>query len=132
MHKTANEDIVCYKLMSYAQVQWRTPFQSFPVALDIVQGKKDFCADDGWKGFPKDVVPTLYSKLFYVGGGYIHTYASEISAKAEKEHYQTNHIHLSVFECIIPKGTKYLEGRDSDFERGYASERIRFVKKIYG
>lgn len=130
-HKIAKEDIVCYKLMHYlGGDEWRTPYQNFLVVLDVIEGKKDFCADDG-EDLPKDITPNMSSNIFYVGGGYIHTYASEIDAKVEKNQYPTNYLHLSVFECIIPKGTKYLEGQDCDYMHEYASERIRFVKKIY-
>ncbi len=36
----------------------------------------------------------------------------------------------AVYECIIPKGTKYYEGCEIHKIHSYASKQIRFVKRL--
>ena len=120
----AEEDIVCYKLLQKGDYHiwgtkclFRTPYRKYYLSDSIISGKcclrafsilPDFHRS-GWKSFKE------------INGGAIHAYIDKEAAKAHMPNFCN-----ALFECIIPKGTKYAIGTDSDI----CAKKIKFVKPI--
>ena len=138
--KTAEEDIVCYKVLKYMKSSHSptgtilcTPFANQMVSEEIVNGNFDFEA----VGTPK--IEQEHNNEYSISEGYIHTCANKESADVMylqcvyyHETYCANQ--FEIYECVIPKGTRYYEGVYNNEKRisraSYASEKIRFVKKM--
>lgn len=138
--KVAKKDIVCYKVLKYMKSSNSptgtilcTPFANQMVSEEIVNGNFDFEA----VGTPK--IEQENDNEYSISEGYIHTCADKESADAVylqcvyyHESYCANK--FEIYECVIPKGTRYYEGvlsHDKLISRAsYASEKIRFVKKL--
>lgn len=141
----AKRDIVCYKVLQQHQCNTNpsntyivTPFQQCEVTDAQLNGSSPIKA----KFYPITSVPyENNSRLLYgwdVGEGYIHTYRSKRAAKKAIFAYSLDSDLLNpnwneqnwvtygvIYECIIPKGTKYYKGIDDADIRCYASEEIR-------
>ena len=72
-----------------------------------------------------------------INGGLIHTFEIKTSAMGVKDDDNTQD-NVEVWECIIPKGEKYVRGKFKTLQRGInysyfslGSKSIKFVKKIY-
>jgi len=116
--KVAKEDIECYKRISFVfkdngEINLVTPYQWTIVPIDVALGKKEFSASGsletkkGEKG------------EYTIFGGVIHTYAFERDAVCNQ---CSNEL---VVACIIPKGTKYIEGYDGWGNKTIAAEKIK-------
>ena len=119
----AEEDIVCYKQL---YVQWNnviiTPHTYVPIPIKCIQKNKrkrvPFKAEilNKFEFIWRHVLG--FSNI--VEGGFIHTYSSEPS-----------HCNIfcsdRIFQCIIPKGTKYFIDESGD---EYASEQIVFGDRL--
>ena len=122
----AEEDIVCYKrllpIFEKDGVKFITPYQLMEVPLEVIKGKADFKAegDKEIRGFNNE---------YTICGGFIHTYAFLRDALEEIDMDGQSGVNCDdiVLQCIIPKGTYYLEGQDSFGHRGFASRKIRFT-----
>lgn len=141
----AKRDIVCYKVLQQHQCNFNpnhtyivTPFQHCEIVDTQLNGSSPIKA----KFYPITSVPYQNnSRLLYswdVGEGYIHTYRSKRAAKKAIFAYSLDSDLLNpnwneqnwvtygvIYECIIPKGTKYYKGIDDADIRCYASEEIR-------
>lgn len=125
--KIAERDITCYKMLSIPESylfgvneDLKTPCTNTAVSKDIWTGKSPFLASGTFKA----KIETHYYKPFYViTSGVIHTFKYSFEAK---KHFGKESV---LFECIIPKGTKYIEG-DDGYNSCYVSEKIKFVKKL--
>ena len=140
--KVSKQDIVCYKVLkkkvsfewgaSEMVVEISTPYENFPISDNTINGKIEFCAT-GEKEVSDSIEHSGYK--YEVGGGYIHTCKTKKDAQSLVEHlrwfiFDPN---ILVYKCVIPAGTRYFEGATNPEKansRGYASEKIRFVKKI--
>lgn len=132
----AKNGIKCYKVVLWHDGKFTTPHQKTQIQKIVVDGKMPFFAD-GEKGIegidysPDDTnaSPNKYA----IGNGFIHTYKSLTSAWLLITHIQFI-MHAEyvcrIFECEIPKGTKYYEGEDGFHEAAFASEKINFIKEI--
>lgn len=114
--KVAKEDIECYKRITFlfngADIKFVTPYQWTSVPIDVVLGKEEFSALgslDAKKG----------EKEYTICGGVIHTYAYERDAAGNQCSDEL------VVACIIPKGTKYIEGYDGWGNKTIAAEKIK-------
>lgn len=117
--KTATEDIRCFKRIEFIggwySIAFQTPFMHRSVPIDALIGNKDFVAigdfnpikgSDGW---------------YYITEGVIHSYNTEAVAKL------VSYSDEIVVECVIPKGTDYIEGFDNWGYPCIASKKVRFV-----
>ena len=117
----AEEDIVCYKQL-YVNYKGEivTPYTNIPVPTKCIQKNKKkrvpFKAEilNKWKFILRHVLG--FSNI--VTDGFIHTFSSPP--------YYSLGWGDCVFQCIIPKGTKYFIGEDGE----YASEQIIFGERL--
>lgn len=123
--QTAEQDKTCYKIVVKREDGYFTPFLDEPIPLEVIKGKKTFKA----KG------KTLKLKNgcgYAIEGGNIHTYIyCSTAIYAVQSFVNTYGGTLLIFECVIPKGTKYYYGTGYAKTHEYASKQIRFVKQIY-
>lgn len=140
--KIAQNDIVCYKVIEEItsfndwlglwETTYLTPCWSKQVSKSVIKGNSDFTPDY-----------VLCQSVFRdeIKGGFIYTYKFSIGAVALRQrlladsedfrHKDKKQINYLIYECVIPKGTKYLEGGDEiTVCSAYASTAIRFVKKL--
>jgi hypothetical protein len=134
--KTAEEDIVCYKVLKIDrnfldQECAYTPYTGLQIGKCFLKGEADFHAFG-----PSDIkLENLYSSRYEVSCGFVHTCSDLESAKKLCECLLTFTCPMVViYKCIIPKGTEYYEGVWSfsaeSSRASYASKKIRFVKEI--
>lgn len=119
----ANSDIKCYKVLEFEKKflgikKYKTPYRGMKVSRKIISGKKDLIAE----GKPVlDSIMLGNNMVSVVEGGAIHAYVN----------YKQAHLHslfsTEIFECVIPTGTKFMVGLDSDGD--ICAEKIRFIKK---
>jgi len=122
----AESDIKCYKVLLWNDGKFMTPYQKTQIQKIVVDGKIPFFADG-----EIDITVFDGSNNYAIGKGFIHTYKSLPSAWSLKNHIgfiNPENIYR-IFECEIPKGTKYYEGEDDFYEAAFASEKIKFVKE---
>lgn len=112
--KKAKHDIVCYKVMLnkksniFYSIYWNT---NEPWYIgEFKKGKHVWGRDFIFSG--------------EIGSGYIHSYKDERDAITSCDDF------LCVCKCIIPKGSYYYEGIHSDGKYGYASKKLKIVKKL--
>jgi len=124
--KIALKDIECYKIVT---VSWNddyfTPCTHTKVPVKVVFGEKEFVAN----GFitRTKLKATNNKGKTEVEGGVIHTFSKLNEAKKQiKDLIMFDGKGHRLFECIIPRGTRYFVGEYSD----YASKRIRFIEEI--
>ena len=106
----AEEDIKCYKIVTFSELHgyFTTPFTHTPIphmvrigiekfkptvnieSKEIIEDGSNY-SDDGFK--------------YMINGGYIHVYKN---LNEILKYY--NRTDLYIFECTIPKGTRYYEG----------------------
>lgn len=101
--KVAKEDIKCYKRITFffngADIKFVTPYQWTIVPIDVLLGKEQFSALGNLEA-------TKGKGEYTIFGGVIHSYVFERDAC---ENQCSDEL---VVACIIPKGTKYIEGHD--------------------
>ena len=126
----ADKDIHCIKLVRLSKENkrrtYKCPYTRKLIHDDVINGKENMVA----KGNASSCEPTEYLvKLYpeYPFGfkeGLIHTYNfSELEKFGDITGF-------ALFECIIPKGTKYLSGINSLGRESYAAKEIRFIRKL--
>ena len=134
--KVADKDIRCMKVLEVDEYGYRTPYRYKRLHQDVVSGKEDFTAD---RNIPGDYnyESFLISGLIYaeVGAGAVHTYAyteeSDKAIRSEVMFLRQAYCPRAtvVFECVIPKGTEYMEGV-YEKHKCYGSKSIRFVREL--
>ena len=111
---TADRDIICYKkVQQVGKDTYITPCTIAPIPIECIQNKVPFKAQILSKF--KFIWRHVFGFGRFVEDGFIHTYQDDNKSTI-----------FEVYECIIPKGTKYFIGLQGD----YASERIIFLKKM--
>lgn len=135
----AEKDIVCYKKLEELKrangeiAYYITPYMFSSVDVDMVSGKKPFkakCIGYGGAHRRKNGVGHIIDEKgvsdkhpeynYSIKSGYIHTY-QDFKAACDGL-YESDRI----FECIIPKGTKYYAGIFDGGAPSYASKEIVF------
>ena len=108
--KTAEEDIVCYKVLKIdrnflGQKCVYTPYTGLHINKRFLKGEADFHAFG-----PTDIkLENSYSSRYEVSGGFVHTCSDMESAKILCECLLTFTCPMVViYKCIIPKGTEYI------------------------
>ena len=115
--KVAEKDIVCYKTLSYSRGDYYTPYTWEKVPNSVLEGKEFFNA----KGVARCNV--AFDKYYAAGSGFIHT------CRYKKHAFQIRG--NVVYKVVIPKGTKYITGRDYAGHICYASKKIKFIKEVW-
>jgi hypothetical protein len=136
--KVAEEDIVCYKVVTrdrkYGHTKYRSPYLdriiSYGAKLDNVPvvaklGRKEVSESD----FKEGLVLTEEYGRFVIKGGAIHSYANKADALDSLNDYfrrlfADKYTTYFLVECIIPKGTPYYVGKNYDDEKNYASREL--------
>lgn len=126
--KVADQDIVCYKLVDkMVGVEYYTsPIRDFYIPQGVINGKLPYIAEQSSKDNKHDYTCSV-GNLFQFGPGLIHTFKHQ--PKKIIGYDESSPWKEELFECIIPKGTKYVEGVDTSMCEGYASEKIFFKRK---
>ena len=110
----ADRDIICYKkVKQVGKNAYITPCTNAPIPIECIQNKVPFEAQILSKF--KFIWRHVFGFGRFVEDGFIHTYQEDNGWRI-----------CEVFECIIPKGTKYFVGVQGD----YASEKIIFLKQM--
>lgn len=122
--KTAAHPITVYKILVQIGNDFLTPYTYTPILPETLHGLVPFEA----KGKARVI---KYGLGFMVSKGTIHTHAnaSEAFYLADFQNRLFGRCHF-VFECEIPKGTKYYAGKGEGGSHEYASKQIRFVKRL--
>lgn len=120
--KTAKTDKTVFKVIVLRNSQAFTPYLDEPIPYETLNGQKAFKA----KGKTKKLIDFFG---FSIDGGNIHTYATAADAWNNVNH-ASEWGQPAVYECIIPKGTKYYYGYTYGNTPSYASKQIRFVKRL--
>lgn len=121
----AEDDIVCYKLLVQTTYrgEYRTPYKIMYLDNKIIQGEKNLVAK-GSEGIEPLCTPDRYK----ITGGFIHCYTDhEVATNCADIIDIKCFIYVTVFECIIPKGTAYYKGNNWDI----CAKEIKLVKKVY-
>ena len=121
----AEEDIVCYKLLQKGNYDicgkikclFRTPYRKYYLSDSIISGK---CCLRAFSILP-DFHRSDWETFREINRGAIHAYIDEETAKEHMPGFCN-----TLFECIIPKGTKYAIGINDDI----CAKKIKFVKPI--
>lgn len=136
--KIADKDIRCMKVLEVDEYGYRTPYRYKRLHPDVISGKKDFTAERSVPGdYERENFTFAHEEYAEIGAGAVHTYAyTEESDKAiGNEVAFLRRIRcpratvVVVFECVIPKGTEYMEGV-YEKHKCYGSKSIRFVKEL--
>lgn len=131
-YRIAKKDIPCYKVVSKLEYRigysddtfyvYCSPYQTRKISNDEVEGKIPYSANGEFNSGVQ-----MLGEHRGIGMGAIHTYVNPYYlATPTGSEIKT----LEVFECIIPKGTKYYIGKDQSGRDSYASEKIVFKEKI--
>lgn len=120
---TAEVDKTVFKVVVLRASQAFTPYTDTPISYETLNGQKPFKA----KGKTKKLIDFFG---FSIDGGNIHTYATAADAW-NNVNRASEWGQPAVYECIIPKGTKYYYGYTYCNTPSYASKQIRFVKRLH-
>ena len=125
----AEEDIVCYKTLSKTNDGgYCTSYTNTYVPESVINGSDLFKAEGPLKLEKNERCKNSTRYKYSTEGGLIHSYA------CKEDPFETNkkyNFDDTIFECVIPKGTKYYVGLFDGNSESYASQCIRFVKKIW-
>ena len=134
--KIADRDIRCMKVLEEDDEGYRTPYRYKRVHPDIISGEVAFVADRSYLGdYEVENFTAMHEEYAEIGAGAVHTYAfTEESDKAIRNEVAFLRRMWCpratvVFECVIPKGTEYMEGV-YEKHKCYGSKSIRFVKEL--
>lgn len=115
LEKIAEDDIVCWKVLYVGgNGQLLTYFMQTPVRL----GKK-------LKARGR-IRSQFYGNNYQIDGGLIHTFKEKKDAYV----YAMENSTIAIVKCIIPKGTRYYEGKFQDLGISYGSKEIIVSDKI--
>ena len=136
----SKENVTCYKVLAVKNGALVTPYTHTVVNIKDIKRGKPFVAKEykgllkrknkNFKDFVTDI--NAISGINGIRGGAIHTYRDLEDAKYEDIKFFSYHkTNVVIFECVIPKGTNYVEGYAPISRRGYCSPKIVF-KKVVG
>ena len=129
----AGKDIICYKVLKVEDGGLRSPYMDARVPMKYIEGEKpledkNFCGflTNGNRRFDK-----WHRGQHFAREG-IHTYSSLEDAKtADSKSFAYHEVNLMIYECVIPKGTKYITGWNvNSLNSCYCSPKIIFKKLV--
>lgn len=131
--KTAEEDIVVYKCLRsvkerYSSSKYRN-LNSIFMDEPVTHGENHVgkvLTGKNWRE------PKIDDGMYKIGPGYIHAYTYIEDAKNTiRDHFiGMEWYHPVIVEAVIPKGTKYYEGRDGYGTMSLAAEKMVLGKHI--
>lgn len=123
--KVAKKDIVCYKAVEFVKNgnMFKTFYWFGTIPFECIDGKEPYKA----KGSIKNGTRIVNGKASY-GLGLIHTFAEENLEQFRRCFKQRS---IRIYECVIPKGTKYIDGVDEGRTACYGSCKIVFKRLTY-
>lgn len=116
--QVADKDIVCYKILMRRTNYFVSPYMEYrydiPSTVEDTAEEKEKCFRD------------MEKKM--ISSGFLHTFQTYTAATHWKEIMQGREPYTSfvIAECIIPAGTRYYIGTNSDI----CSKKLRLVKII--
>lgn len=151
--KTAETDIRVIKVIQKKANGYRTPYRHCYLKKDIIDGERPLIAYcNKWVKLKKALFRHFFGKrmvitpifgriiaddmgtdkLYVYEENLIHSFPSEMNIN-----FTDNNKGFEVFDCIIPKGSEYIEGETYSFHsnlhvsktKTYASSQIIFVGK---
>lgn len=125
----AEDDIVCYKLLVKTGNDYRTPYKLMYLDNKIVYGKKNLVAEGSEDIEHLPLHGSCIPDRYKITGGFIHCYTDHETAIYRADFFDNNEcvVYVTVFECIIPKGTAYYKGNNCDI----CAKEIKLIKKVY-
>ena len=117
--KETTEDIICYKVYISFDNKLRSPYMRFPAPN--MNEVANTVLDRGYLGRAKD------NNLAYMVNRGFHSFKYIDDLTKELYFWQSSDV--KIFKCIIPKGTKYYEGK-FDESSSYCSESIILKETI--
>ena len=136
--KIASKDITCYKILLLTSDNFYiSPYRHFTFFENQVNPKKVFKAKKSWwtiniHGDDLELFNDNGIDAFTLNSGVFHMYTDYDSAvKAIKWLVPREKESYAIFECVIPKGSRYYEGFTSIYLLpSIASDRLKIVKQI--
>jgi hypothetical protein len=130
LRKTAEEDIVCYKILATISSDSGEIVRFTPLREVLVNVTKDFEAEGS-----EDYLEQALGKISI---GFIHTFEDLVDTmmalttfKVIMGENKVDYLGLEIWKCVIPKGTKFYKGVFLDIKSSssYASKKIKFIEK---
>ena len=127
-YKIAKRNITCFKVLKIND--WgekETPVYNAKVPAWCFECQTPFEAKGGeW------VYTDVVSEINHINEGFIHTFIHSTDAVNYMEQLKglKPNERFYLYKCIVPKGTKYFEGKDGAGRKSYASRRIIFKKEV--
>ena len=130
LRKTAEEDIICYKILATTSSDSGEIVRFTPLRKVLVDVTKDFEA----KG-SEDYLEQASGEISI---GFIHTFEDLVDTimalttfKATMTMSEVDYLRLEIWKCVIPEGTKFYKGVFSAMKSysSYASKKIKFIEK---
>ena len=136
--KIASKDITCYKILLLTSGNFYiSPYRHFTFFENQVNPKKVFKAKKSWwtiniHGDDLEVINDNGVDTYELNSGFFHMYKDYDSAvKAIKNSVTGERESSVVFECVIPKGSRYYEGVTSIYLlSSIASDKLKFIKQL--
>ena len=136
--KIVSKDITCYKILLLTSDNFYiSPYRHFTFFENQVNPKKVFKAKKSWwtiniHGDDLELFNDNGIDAFTLNSGFFHMYKDYDSAvKAIKWLVPREKESYAIFECVIPKGSRYYEGFTSIYRLpSIASDRLKIVKQI--
>lgn len=153
--KIANEDIVCYKLVKKVEQEYINLLhwiEKFSKRTPLTYHKTFFVSPYYNEIYEPNTVKVNKTriqkrkvkqhehdpKVWRIGGGVLHTFKDVKSAKKYYEdsgiafRNSNDAIQYLILKCIIPKGTKYYNGKMDCYETyySYASKSLKITDEI--
>ena len=136
--KIASKDITCYKILLLTSDNFYiSPYRHFTFFENQVNPKKVFKAKKSWwtiniHGDDLEVINDNGIDAFTLNSGVFHMYKDYDSAvKAIKWLVPREKESYAIFECVIPKGSRYYEGFTSIYRLpSIASDKLKFIKQL--
>lgn len=136
--RIAKDDIVCYKVVNVVWADRRkfktkllrslhllkrfeTWYQDAPITLgETVSAEPEYT---------KQELEEIDKRYITIAEGFIHSFKTLDDAKTfVKRAYLS--AYATIVKCVIPKGTYYFTGEDSNGVPGYASCQLKYVKVV--
>lgn len=135
--RTAEIPIKCYKIVRKTKGKYMTPFQDAKIRWTTMKGITSLRAS-GLKIETASTMLYSFDPDLYVYEGVIHSMAHPDEAldfiryiRDEEEKLEVHpDAEYEIWRCVIPKGTKYMEGEDLNHYHCFGSRRIKFVEKF--
>lgn len=130
-----NKSISAKLLEQPQDYKYESLYQSANVDSDCVENEIPYKADGVCKRIPESNFMYSQKYKYRYGEGLIHGFRTKKDADFFITHsismkYLYNFGTFILYKCVIPKGTKYLDGVDDDGNASYAAKTIVFKEPV--